>query len=304
MIKFAIQDFLDDREFKNLSSTTISSYKDILGQFQRYCTDNEIMNVQDITQNTVKKFLLTCQKIGNNATTTNSKLQRIKAFLNYMIEIEVIEKNPAKKLQRAKEDIKIDVFTDYHIKQMLNYYRRIKQREKAFYAYRDYSIIVVLLGTGLRLSELCSLKWTDIDFQNQSLSVFGKNRKRETIPITEKVTSELATYKVYCEQYFGESNKNDYIFTNRYNKQLTPNAVKNVFKRLASIMNFKDVRLSCHTFRHTFCQKCIQSGMSTFAVQRLMRHSSIAVTERYAAMWGNDLKEQNDKYNPLNTLDI
>lgn len=304
LIKFAIQDFLDDREFKNLSSTTISSYKDILGQFQRYCTENEVMNVQDITQNTVKKFLLTCQKIGNNATTTNSKLQRIKAFLNYMIEIEVIEKNPAKKLQRAKEDIKIDVFTDYHIKQMLNYYRRIKQREKAFYAYRDYSIIVVLLGTGLRLSEMCSLKWTDIDFQNQSLSVFGKNRKRETVPITEKVTSELATYKVYCEQYFGESNTNDYIFTNRYNKQLTPNAVKNVFKRLASIMNFKDVRLSAHTFRHTFCQRCIQSGMSTFAVQRLMRHSSIAVTERYAAMWGNDLKEQNDKYNPLNNMDI
>lgn len=69
-------------------------------------------------------------------------------------------------------------------------------------------------------------------------------------------------------------------------------------------MNFKDVRLSSHTFRHTFCQRCIQSGMSTFAVQRLMRHSSIVVTERYAAMWGNDLKEQNDKFNPLNTIDI
>ncbi|MDP4350248.1 tyrosine-type recombinase/integrase, partial [Escherichia coli] len=77
--------------------------------------------------------------------------------------------------------IKIDVFSDYHIKQMLNYYRRIKQREKAFYAYRDYSIIVTLLGTGLRLSELCSLKWDDVDFVNQTLTVFGKSRKYETI---------------------------------------------------------------------------------------------------------------------------
>ncbi|MBB2483451.1 phage integrase N-terminal SAM-like domain-containing protein, partial [Bacillus sp. APMAM] len=176
LIKFAIQEFLDDREFKNLSSTTIQTYKDILGQFLHFCNENGVLNVQDISSNTIKKYILQYQKLGNNATTTNSKLQRIKAFLNYFVESEVIQKNPAEKIQRAREDIRIDVFSDYHIKQMLNYYRRIKQREKAFYAYRDYSVIVVLIGTGLRLSELCSLKWTDINFQQQTLSVFGNNR--------------------------------------------------------------------------------------------------------------------------------
>lgn len=85
---------------------------------------------------------------------------------------------------------------------------------------------------------------------------------------------------------------------------MTANAVQNVFKRLAKIMNFKDVRLTAHTFRHSFCQRCIQSGMSTFAVQKLMRHSSIKMTEKYAAMWGNDLRDQNDKYNPLNNLEV
>lgn len=304
LLKFAIQDFLDDRKFKNVSKTTMDDYKMQLGQFLKFCNENKILNVEDITQNTIKKFIIYYQKKGNNATTTNTKLQRVSAFLNYMVECEVIQKNPAKKVPRAKTDVKIDVFTDYHIKQMLTYYRRIKQREKAFYAYRDYQIIVTLLGTGLRLTELCNLKWTDIDFKNNTLSVFGKNRKKETIPITEKLVSEFATYKLYCEQYFGVDNLSEYIFTNRYNKQLSSNAVKCIFKRLATIMNFRDVRLSAHTFRHTFCQKCIQSGMSTFAVQRMMRHSSIAITEKYAAMWGNDLKEQNDKYNPLNNLDI
>jgi integrase/recombinase XerD len=304
LLKFAVQDFLDDRVFKNLSSTTIESYKDILGQFQKFCNEHEILNVEDVTTHNIKKYLLECQKKGNNATTTNSKLQRIRAFFNYIIECEVIEKNPAKKIQKAKEDVRIEVFNDYHIKQMLNYYRRLKNREHAFHSYRDYSIIVCLLGTGVRLSEMCSLKWSDIDFQNYSLSVFGKNRKRESIPVTEKLIKELSAYKTFCEQYFGKENVSNYIFTNRMNEQLTPNAVKNVFKRLAKIMNFKDVRLSAHTFRHTFCQRCIQSGMSTFAIQRLMRHSSIAVTEKYAAMWGNDLREQNDRFNPLNGLEV
>nr|WP_042873419.1 tyrosine-type recombinase/integrase [Heyndrickxia coagulans] len=304
LLKFAIQDFLDDRIFKNLSPSTLQTYKDILGQFQDFCNENEVLNVQDVSPNLIKRYIISCQKNGNNPTTTNTKLQRIKAFLNYMVECEVIEKSPAQKIQRAKEDVKIDVFSDYQIKQMLNYYRRLKNRDKGFYAYRDYTIILTLISTGIRLSEMCSLKWHDIDFQSQTLSVFGKNRRKETIPITEKLVKELSLFKVFCEQTFGSDKLNEYIFTNRHNKRLTANAVQNIFKRLSKVMNFKDVRLSAHTFRHTFCQKCIQSGMSTFAVQKLMRHASISVTERYAAMWGNDLKEQNDKYNPLNNLDV
>ncbi|MEK5522412.1 hypothetical protein B5V89_18520 [Heyndrickxia sporothermodurans] len=67
LIKFAIQDFLDEREFKNLSSTTILACKNILGQFQQYCSENEIVNVQDITANVCKKYLLHCQRLVNNA---------------------------------------------------------------------------------------------------------------------------------------------------------------------------------------------------------------------------------------------
>ncbi|MGI1810572.1 tyrosine-type recombinase/integrase [Priestia sp. TGN 0903] len=304
LLKFALQDFIDDREFKNLSPKTIIGYKDILGQFVNYCNDNEVVNVQDITQNTIKKYLMYCKNdLGNNPTSLNHKLNRLNAFLNYLVEIEVLDKNPAKKVQRVKEDIRIEVFTDYHIKQMLNYYRRIKQREKAFYAYRDYSIIVTFISTGIRLSELCSLKWSDINFKDKSISIYStKARKNETIPATDKLIKELASYKVYCEQEFQKLNS--HVYTNRLNQPLTTNAVQNVFKRLAKVMNFKDVRLTAHTFRHSFCQRCIQSGMSTFAVQRLMRHSSIKMTEKYAAMWGNDLREQNEKHNPLNELEI
>ncbi|WP_050979761.1 tyrosine-type recombinase/integrase [Fictibacillus macauensis] len=189
----------------------------------------------------MKKYLLFYQKKGNNATTTNSKLQRIRAFFNYMMECEVIEKNPVKKVQKAREDIKIDVFTDYHIKQMLNYYRRLKNREHAFHAYRDYTIIITLLGTGIRLSEMCSLKWSDINFERQTMSVFGKNRKKESIPVAEKCIKELSSYKFYCEQVFSRDYLNENVFTNKENHSLTSYAVQNVFKRLAKIMNFRDV---------------------------------------------------------------
>jgi len=69
-------------------------------------------------------------------------------------------------------------------------------------------------------------------------------------------------------------------------------------------MNFKDVRVSPHTFRHTFCHRLAMSGMSVFAIQKLMRHSDISTSMRYVAMWGNELKKENDKHNPLNDLDV
>jgi integrase/recombinase XerD len=69
-------------------------------------------------------------------------------------------------------------------------------------------------------------------------------------------------------------------------------------------MGFKNVRVSPHTFRHTFCHRLAMSGMSSFAIQKMMRHSSLAVTMRYVAMWGSELKQENDKHNPLNELDI
>lgn len=304
LLKFALQEFYEDREYKNLSPKTIEGYKGILGQFNNYCIENKVLDVREVLPHTIKGYITWCSKRGNNPTSTNSKLRRLKAFFNYLVEEEILKESPAQKLKPVKEDIRIEVFTDYHINQMLRYFRRIKQREKTHFAYRGHTMILTFLSTGIRQSELCNATWSDIDFEHYSLEIFGKNRKTETIPITEKLVKELSAYKLFCEQNFGKENLSEYIFTNRYNKQLTPNAVQNIFKRLSKIMNFKDVRLSSHTFRHTFCQRCIQSGMSTFAVQRLMRHSSISVTERYAAMWGNDLREQNDKYNPLNDLDI
>ncbi|BBU38086.1 tyrosine recombinase XerC [Aeribacillus pallidus] len=302
LLKFAYQDFLEDRRFKNTTKMNIRNYEMLLGEFINYCINNEILNVEDITTSHIRQYLLECQQNGNQAGTINTKLLRIRAFFNYCVESEYIKSNPAKKIKRLKEDVKIDVFTDEQIQQMLAYYRRLKTRDKSYFAYRDYMLIVTLLGTGLRRGEIINLKWSDVDFQNLSISVFGKSRRKESIPITEKLAKELAAYKVFCERHF--KNLSEYVFVDRKNKKMTENALTIIFQNLSKKMNFKDVRVSCHTFRHTFCHRLAMSGMSAFAIQKLMRHQNISVTMRYVAMWGNDLREQNDKFNPLNNLNI
>ncbi len=302
LLKFAYQDFLDDRRFKNTTKTNIKNYEMLLGKFVDFCIENQVVNAEDISYSHVRQYLLNCQEKGDKAGTINSKLLRIRAFLNYLVECEVIKTNPAKKVKKQKDDVKIEVFSDEQIKQMLNFYRRIKQREKSYVAYRDYMMIVTILGTGIRRGEIINLQWNDVDFINKSISVFGKNRRKETIPITDKLCKELAGYQSFCKQYWG--NISDFVFVKRDNNQLTENAIMLIFKYLGQKMNFKDLRVSAHTFRHTFCHRLAMSGMSAFAIQKLMRHKNITVTMKYVALWGNELREQNDKYNPLNSLDI
>jgi integrase/recombinase XerD len=88
LLKFAIQDFKDDREYKNLSSNTIGSYLLTLKEFQSYCVEQEIVSVMDVKPHMVKSYLLYCQKQrGNNPTTRNSKLHTLKIFFNYQFRL-------------------------------------------------------------------------------------------------------------------------------------------------------------------------------------------------------------------------
>ncbi|SFL12784.1 Site-specific recombinase XerD [Paenibacillus sp. 1_12] len=241
---------------------------------------------------------------GNNATSRNNKLRILKNFFNWCQENEVIteKQNICKKVNYAKEDIVLHPFSDHHIEQMLGYLRRNKQRERTFYSYRDYLIIVFLLGTGVRLGEMVTLKWNDLDLKNGSASIIGKKRELSSVPLTEKLYKELAEFRVYCEQHFGELST--YVFPTHTNTQLGTESAKTMFKRLKSILNFKDVRLSAHIFITSFAVKCIQNGMDAFTLQRLLRHSDISMTNRYVRMFGTALKSQNDKFNPLNDIKL
>jgi len=302
LLKFAYDDFIADRRFKNTTERNIQNYRQLLLPFIKYCQEKGLINVEDVSHSHIRDYLLDCQEKGNKPSTINSKIQRIRAFYNFMLEEKMVRDNIALKVKQQKEDVKIDVFTDEQIYQMLAYYRSLRRKEKSYFSYRGYMLIVLLLGTGLRRKEVIQLKWCDIDIGNLTMNVYGKNRQYETVFLTEKLAKELSIYGAFCKQHFGH--ENEYVFLNRDNTPMTDFSISQLFDNLRLKMNFKDVRVSPHTFRHTFCHRLAMSGMSAFAIQKMMRHKSIAVTMRYVAMWGNELKKENDKHNPINTLEI
>ena len=307
LLKFAIKDFIEDRKLKNLSKQSIKSYTNTLNQFGEFSIDNGIVNIEDVTYATIKSYLIFYKEEKNNkATSINHKIRNLKIFFQYFIDEEVIpeKKNPMKKIQYLTEDIEIGTFTDNQIKQMLNYFRKLKSREKTYYAVRDYLVVIFLLGTGVRLGELANAKWKDADLKNRSIIIFGKKRQQRTITLNPKLTQELKEFFIYKSQLFKENEESKYIFTSIANEKLTENAISLVFKRLKEVMNFQDVRLSAHTFRHTFAKNWIMAGGDVFSLQKILGHSKLEMTQKYVELFGSDLKEQNDKYNPLNFIEL
>jgi len=305
LLKFAIKEFIDERTFRQVSKKTINNYESLFKDFHQYCVDHEIVDVSDVTQSTIKSYLLYCQKEkGNAPSSLNTKLTAIKTLFNYLEEIELLTTkfNPTKKIGYLKAEVIITTFTDAQIKEMLTYYRRMKTRDKSFYSYRDYLIIVYLLSTGCRVGEMCNQKWTDVDLINNNIVVFGKLRVQQGLPIVETLKKELIEYRIFCEKEFGKLP--EYIFVNRKGERLTVNAVQNIFKRLKVIMNFKDVRCCAHDFRRYYAKSLIQAGADSFTVQKLLRHQKMDMTARYVGLYSTDLSKRNEEFNPLNHLDI
>lgn len=301
LIKFAVQDFLDERQMMNVSQHTLRNYRSFFRGWLEWLRENNIQNMEEVSTITLRSYITYCRnELGNGTSTINNKIKNLKAFYNHLIENELIEHNPCLKLKKQQTDERIEVFNDFHVRTMLRYLRRIKRQDHEFTAFRNTVVIKILLGTGIRLGEMQGLKWSDVN--NTYLTVFGKSRKQETVPLSKKVYDELMDWKRYQNSYF--DSEIDCVFVDRSGVQLSYEACKGIFKGLQSSLGFKDVRLSAHTFRHTFAQRYVLAGGDIFSLQKILRHQNISMTEKYVSMWGLALNEQNEKYNPLYHMDI
>lgn len=305
MLKYCIAEFLEEKKFQNISPKTLQNYSETLAQFYSFSVENEVIEVLGVTTNFIKKYLTYCKVERNNKPVSlNSKLLILKVFFNYLEKEEIIssKENSASKIKYLKTDVNIAVPTDEQIRQMLKYFRRLKGREKTFYSMRDSMIIIILISTGLRLSEMLSIKWSEIDFEHGYLLIFGKSRVSQGVPISQRLKQELLEYRIYCDKHF--KHLPEYVFTNHKGQPSTPDAVKNVFKRLNEVLQFKDISISAHKLMHYYASVLVKNGVDGFTLMGLLRHQNISTSQRYVKLFNGDLSIKNERFNPLNNLEI
>jgi site-specific recombinase XerD len=210
--------------------------------------------------------------------TVKGYVQVVKGFFNWCFKEELIKKNPVLNLENPKVGrYVIKTFTEAHINDMLH-----TCDTNSMVGFRDYTIMLLLLDTGIRVSELCGLALDRVYISVTShafIKVMGKGRKEREVGISTHVAECLWKYINVHRKPKNESERA--LFINVHGYPLTLVGVEKKLRVVAQQVGITGVRVSPHTFRHTFSRMFLENGGDVYKLSLLLGHSSVTVTENY-----------------------
>ena len=234
--------------------------------------------------------------------TVKGYVQVIKSFFIWCVREELIKKNPATNLDNPKVGrYVIKTFTEEQIKSMLD-----ACDTSTMVGFRDYTIILLLLDTGIRVSELCGLTLDRVylSVMNQAfIKVMGKGRKEREVGISMSVAESLWKY-IHMHRH--PKNETDQtLFINLFGVPLTINGIEQLLKEVAKRAGITGVRVSPHTFRHTFARMYLENGGDVYKLSLLLGHSSVVVTENYLKDFeSRNARNEQIRHSPVANMDL
>ena len=165
--------------------------------------------------------------------------------------------------------------------------------------HRNRAIIEVLFSCGLRVSELVSLKWSQLYAKERYLRILGKGSKERLVPISERALKEIENYLVWRNELKIKPGEEDYVFLNRRGAHLTRTMILIMLKRQADEAGIHKT-ISPHTLRHSFATALLEGGADLRVIQALLGHESIGTTEIYTHISVQTLRREVLDHHPRN----
>lgn len=289
--------FLRDCKVRNLSEHTIKYYRNELLSFrsileaQDLPTDPDKITLKIIKENVI---LYMMERQNRKESSINSRLRAIRAFFNFLDREAMITANPVKDLSLIKQKKEvIQTFSRDQVRAILR-----QPDQSTFTGFRDYTIMLLLLETGIRAREIVDLKINDVLWEDSQIRIDGKGYKERLVPIQTTMKRQLRRYMAVR----GDDVPNDALFVTIDNKPLTKRRLQEVIKKYGRMANIKDVRCSPHTFRHTFAKMSVQNGADVFALQAVLGHASLEMVRHYVNLFSNDVFDSHKRFSPVEKL--
>jgi len=285
--------FLLTCQVSNLSPRTITDYSQKIGKFVAFCRKEGITQPQDVTANHVRFFLLSLQERCKPVSVKDS-YGCVNRFFNWLIEEGIVKENPMARMHPPKIPRElIKPLTTQHIGQMLSLC------DNTFLGFRNRAIILTLLDTGLRLSELASIQLQDMDLDREIIKVMGKGAKERVVRIGKETQRAILKYLLLRRDNF------PCLWVTEERRPMQWNGIQIMIRRMGKRAGLKNVRCSPHTFRHTFGTQAIKNGANVFEVQALLGHSTLTMTRKYAAtIDSEDAVKHHRDFSPVDRLKL
>ena len=298
-----ITDYLEYCQYrKRLDSKTIKSYRIDLTQYSAHVFEPPHCFAKD----TVDQYITGLHKLYKPKT-VKRKIASLKAFFHYLEYKELLEDNPFLKLDIKFREAKLlpKTIPLHSIQHFLSTMYLQKKAAKSEYALRccirDIAIIELLFATGMRISELCSLKPKDIDLQSNNILIYGKGAKERILQIgNPEVLSALISYRNTFEKDIATCG---YFFVNRLKQRISDQSVRFMIDHYAKLSGIEQ-HITPHMFRHSFATLLLEQDVDIRYIQRMLGHSSISTTEIYTHVSSAKQKDILVHKHPRNLIEV
>ena len=279
---------------RGLSLNSIMSYENDIISLKNYILDNKIKESPiECTPDTVNSFIYNSSK-KNSPRSQARKISGLKSFFKFLVFEGYLKSSPMSNIESPKLGRKLpDILNVEEISQMIN---SINIKEK--FGQRNKTIIEILYGTGIRVSELIELKISNIFFKENLIRVLGKGDKERFVPIGLKAKKSIIDYINNDRKYQKiEESSNDILILSKYGKKITRHMIFTLIKNISKKSGITK-KISPHTFRHSFASHLLKNGADLRTIQLILGHENITTTEIYTHLDSKHLLNVMKKYHP------
>ena len=281
---------------KSLSDNTVNAYLADIHKLYQFLADEQIHPL-DVTLENLETFSATLRNLGIQPRSQARILSGIRSFYHYLILDDYLEADPSELLESPQVGLHLpEVLTIEEIDNLIESID-LSTRE----GQRNRTILETLYSCGLRVSELCNLKISDLYLEEGFIKVEGKGSKQRLIPISPRAIRELQLYFIDRNQFSIKKDYEDYVFISQRGTNISRIMVFHIIKTLAEAIGMKKT-ISPHTFRHSFATHLLEGGANLRAIQCMLGHESIGTTEIYTHIDKSRLRSEIIEHHPRNKI--
>lgn len=279
---------------KSLSANTVEAYLTDLDKLFAFL-ELESIHFTEVTLENLETFSAGLRDIGIHPRSQARILSGIRSFFRFLLLEDYIQQDPSELLESPQIGKHLpDVLTVEEIDRLIGSIDRSTREGQ-----RNRAILETLYSCGLRVSELCNLKLSDLYLKEKFIKVEGKGSKQRLVPISPRAIHELELYFPDRNEGLIKSGYEDFVFISRFGKNISRIMVFHIIKELAEQIGLKKT-ISPHTFRHSFATHLLEGGANLRAIQCMLGHESIGTTEIYTHLDRSRLRQEILEHHPRN----
>ena len=277
------------RNIRRYSANTIKSYKADLNDFLAFCKDNDKVEIASISERFIKSYLMNLSERKIEKISIVRKLSSMRGLFSFAFKEDLIKQNPTSQVRNPRTSKKLPEITSAE-----NILKTFQLAEEADENPALVKVIFELLyGCSLRVSEVCNLKYGDIDLQKGSLRVLGKGSKVRIVPIGDESKKNL---KEYLEAFPSENYWEPFLKNKKGSKLYEKYIYRVVNKYLSKVTDIR--KKSPHILRHSSATHMLDNGADLRAVKEILGHENLKTTQIYTHVSIERLKQSYKKSHP------